>query len=219
MYAIGQSKSFLKQQALKKTGRKKPLPYPNTFEDSEMMRKYQRQNVSRSRYNPNENWMAEKLAVTGLKWTRQAMWGKRIFDFWCAEIGVVIEVDGPEHKKAYDQSRDAYNYARSGIIVLRVRNKNEADAATVLEIIPCVISWLERREEMGILTPSQAATLNEKRESEYEKMKSEIDHLKSCVPLEKDKNMTRQAIWQAKRRAAGICTICGKEQTLQYVAE
>ena len=38
--------------------------------------------------------MAEKLAATGHRWSRQAIWGKRIFDFWCATLGIAVEVDG-----------------------------------------------------------------------------------------------------------------------------
>lgn len=52
--------------------------------------------------NPNENWAAEQLKATGLKWTRQAQWGYRLFDFWNALKGIVVEVDGLSHKQDYD---------------------------------------------------------------------------------------------------------------------
>lgn len=98
-----------------------------------------------------EAWMADKLASTGMKWTRQAQWGYRLFDFWSAKLGVAVEVDGSEHKKEYDAYRDEYNYRRSGIIVLRVRNMNEEDAQkALLEIASCKEDWRQRRKSMGI---------------------------------------------------------------------
>ncbi len=53
----------------------------------------------------------------------------RIFDFFCSELGVVVEVDGPEHNEDWDTFRDEGTFRSSSIVVLRVRNRNEEDAA------------------------------------------------------------------------------------------
>ncbi len=106
-----------------------------------------------SETNRNENWMLSRLeAETDLKWTRNAMWQKRLFDFWNDEIGVAVEVDGLEHlkKKDYDAYRDKYNFYRSGIIVLRVRNLNNQDADKAIETINNTGFWQDRRDSMGL---------------------------------------------------------------------
>ena len=66
-------------------------------------------------------------------------------------------MDGPEHDIKYDNYRDQYNYRRNGILVLRVRNKNEEDAAAALRIIRESESWKERKEKLGILGNTKAA--------------------------------------------------------------
>lgn len=92
--------------------------------------------------------MESKLSLTGRKWTRQAMWGYRLFDFWCHELGIAVEVDGPEHNQEYDVARDRYNYFRSGILVLRVRNFNEADADKAIKAIESSEAWKTRKEKL-----------------------------------------------------------------------
>lgn len=125
---------------------KKKLRHTTTKEKSAYMLAMQIKNRGACKYNENENWMRDILiAQTQYKWTRQARWGYRLFDFWCHELGCAVEVDGPEHNKGYDQFRDYYNYVRSGIIVIRVKNKNEEDAAEAIAYIKTLGSWEERR--------------------------------------------------------------------------
>lgn len=125
------------------------LRYANTKEVSQYMSMRQAQNKMKAKNNPNEQWMAEHLAKTGLKWTPQARWGFRIFDFWCSKLGIAVEVDGVEHDALWDVVRDEANYAVSGILVLRVRNRNEEDAARVLAEIATSESWNDRRAKVG----------------------------------------------------------------------
>lgn len=133
-----------------KTRRMKQLRWPVNAEQAAYMRMRQEQNQQRSNHNPNENWFAAKLDATGRAWTRGAVWGYRVFDFWCHELGVAIEVDGPEHRPDYDAYRDEYNLRRSGIVVLRVRNRNEEDAARAIEAIGNATTWSARREALGL---------------------------------------------------------------------
>lgn len=125
--------------------RKGSKRWPTCAAESARMAEYKAANVAASKDNPNEIWMARKLKMTGHKWTRQARWGFRIFDFWCAALGIAVEVDGPEHEKAWDAKRDAQDYEISGIVVLRVRNMNEEDARAALEKIASSCSWNMRR--------------------------------------------------------------------------
>jgi very-short-patch-repair endonuclease len=111
------------------------LNYPTTKEQHQYLRERQKEQLQKSKTSKAELWMFEKLNQTGLKWTRQAIWGYRLFDFWCHDLKIAIEVDGPEHNKNYDSFRDKYNLNRSNILVLRVRNFNEDDAQKALKAI------------------------------------------------------------------------------------
>lgn len=111
------------------------------------MKMMQAKNKKSSRRSKAESWMKDKLASTGKKWSRQAQWGYRLFDFWNHELGIAVEVDGPEHDKEYDAFRDRHNLKRSGILVLRVRNFNEKDAEVAITTINEASSWKERREK------------------------------------------------------------------------
>lgn len=128
----------------------KPLRAQNDALKSAYMREMKAKNIAKAKHNPNENWLMAKLATTGYKWSRQCTWGFRIFDFWCHELGIAVESDGPEHVAAYDSYRDEYNLRRSGIIVLHVRNKNESDFLEALQLIKSSETWKERRDRMGL---------------------------------------------------------------------
>lgn len=52
---------------------------------------------------------------------RQKPIGYYILDFYCSELLLAIEIDGPIHDKDYDRERDAYLSA-CGIKVLRIKN-------------------------------------------------------------------------------------------------
>lgn len=132
----------------------KPLRWTWNGETHDYMRMRKAEQMEKSLRNPNESWMLEKLSGTGLNWSRNATWGYRLFDFWCNEIGVAVEVDGPEHNPEYDDYRDTYNFRRSGVVVLRVRNRNEKDAAKALRFIDISETWLDRRATLGIPTKS-----------------------------------------------------------------
>lgn len=128
----------------------KPLRWQTNAEETAYMKMRQSENRIRCARNPNENWMRDKLKATPFKWTRQPTWGYRIFDFFSQVLGVAIEVDGPEHDAGYDAYRDEYNFRRSGLVVIRVRNRNEQDAAFALAAIAVIDTWKERRAKMGL---------------------------------------------------------------------
>lgn len=109
------------------------------------LRRYRKINLLRAIKNDNENWMMDKLSRTGFKWQRQRLFGFRIFDFFCPEIGIAVEVDGQEHDKAKDDKRDSEYFKAHAIEVLRVRNKNEDDARKALLAIAVSETWTERK--------------------------------------------------------------------------
>lgn len=128
----------------------KPLRWTTNHEQAEYMRARKAQNLAASLQNSNENWFWEKLKSEPHKWSRQVTWGYRVFDFWCHELGAAIEVDGPDHDPDYDSYRDEYNFRRSGLVVLRVRNGNELDAEEVLTLLPKLGNWKARRSLLNL---------------------------------------------------------------------
>lgn len=135
----------------------KALHYTTNTDTHAYMRGRQIENKAASARNQNESWFATKLNETAEKWTRNAQWGYRLFDFWSHELGIAVEVDGKEHDPNYDGYRDKYNYLRSGIVVLHVRNRNEGDAALALRFIAKSESWVARRHRLGLDQPSKKA--------------------------------------------------------------
>lgn len=131
----------------------KPLRWVTEAKEAEYMRRMRDINLERSLSNVNENWMADKLHG----WSRQAIKGFRIFDLWNHDLLCAVEVDGPEHDRAYDNYRDEYNYRRSGILVFRVRNKVESDAEHVLACIDRLTSGITRKHDMGIMGSTKEA--------------------------------------------------------------
>ena len=125
-------------------------PWPVKQEHHKHMKHRQEQNRARCGNNKAENWMADKLSETGLKWTRQAHWGFRMFDFWNSSRGIAVEVDGREHCRPDDEKQDGIDFEKSAIIVIRVTNFDEIQAnLAILEIISAG-SWNERRVRNGL---------------------------------------------------------------------
>ncbi len=122
--------------------------WPTTQRAHSHMEVRQRQN--RGRRVTAEDWMAMHLRRTPYRWTRQAQWGFRLFDFWCRDIGVAVEVDGPNHDAVRDAESDAKMMSRSGILVLRVRNWNIGDLSLALETLQVAMPWNARRRALGL---------------------------------------------------------------------
>ena len=145
------------------------MRYPTNKKQHLYMKNRQLENKRISTDNPNENWMFEKLKMTGLKWSRQAQWGYRLFDFWSHTKGIAIEVDGPSHEKQkeYDSYRDKYNYRISGILVIRVKNKDEDSAKEALKIIAKSEKWKDRRMKLGLKNTGRTFNLEVFKDSHF----------------------------------------------------
>ena len=77
--------------------------------------------------------------LEGLRFLRQKAFDRYVVDFYCAEAGLVIELDGSVHDtpetRAYDAQRTRELEAR-GLKVLRFRNEEAlSDLSRVLEIV------------------------------------------------------------------------------------
>ncbi len=139
------------------------MRYTINKEQHAYMKMRKEQNHERCLNLASENWFNDKLKKgVRYKFSRQAQWGYRIFDFWFPNLGIAVEVDGKEHNKEYDSFRDNHNFRRSGIIVLRVPNYDEEIADSVIEQINTVEeTWLKRRSNMGLLTKAQKKHVQE----------------------------------------------------------
>ena len=120
----------------------------------------QQQNVEQCKSSKAEHWMSDKLKTTNLRWTRQAQSGVRLFDFWNHQLGVAVEVDGPEHDTARDAARDYAVLKTRAVIVLRVRNFSEADASLALSAIAVADTWNARRKDLGMTVVRNAEFIN-----------------------------------------------------------
>lgn len=124
--------------------------WPRTADQHAYMKMRQAENLARCETIRAEQWALSHLKGTNRKWNRQAQWGYRLFDFWCHDLGIAVEIDGETHDADYDAARDARNYQRSGILVLRVRNYNEEDMERALAVIASSPGWNTRRAELGL---------------------------------------------------------------------
>ena len=63
--------------------------------------------------------------LAGLKFRRQQPCGRFVVDFYCKELGLVVEADGPIHldERARDRERDAWLKSH-GLTVLRLSNED-----------------------------------------------------------------------------------------------
>jgi release factor-specific protein-(glutamine-N5) methyltransferase len=109
----------------------------------------------------------------GLKFRRQYGAEQRIFDFFCAELGLAIEVDGGTHDPENDARRDAQMLAEHGIHTLRFTNdevmrNREGVLLRILEVAgsldprwpgrhpPPTPSSEEEREHSAAIAPSSS---------------------------------------------------------------
>ena len=80
----------------------------------------------RSAMTPAEKLLWEQIrkrGVEGTRFRRQRPIGRFIVDFYCAETGLIVEVDGAVHRgrEKYDENRDEFLSA-GGYTILRFTN-------------------------------------------------------------------------------------------------
>ena len=99
------------------------------------------------RKNPTESedavWqMLRNRQIKNLNWRRQQVIFGYIADFYCAELKVVLEIDGSVHEnedvKAYDEFRTSV-FESKGIKVFRLKNE-DCDKQHLTELIESIIT-------------------------------------------------------------------------------
>ena len=79
---------------------------------------------------PAEKLLWEKLRnrkLAGLKFARQHPFGRYVVDFYCAELKLIIELEGVVHEKPMQKEYDENRFAElknRGLRILRVRNED-----------------------------------------------------------------------------------------------
>ena len=89
-------------------------------------------------------WALLRKRALGVKFRRQHPIGPFVVDFFCAELGLVLELDGSVHRESVeaDQRRDDALLSR-GLIVLRFRNTDVLDSpGRTLTLLASVIAPL-----------------------------------------------------------------------------
>ena len=101
------------------------------------------------RKNPTESedavWqMLRNRQIRNLKWRRQQVIDGFIADFYCAELNVVLEIDGSVHDKEEVKEYDEYRtsvFESKGIKTFRLRNE-DCDKQHLTELIENIITSL-----------------------------------------------------------------------------
>lgn len=99
------------------------------------------------RKNPTESedavWqMLRNRQIRNLKWRRQQVIDGFIADFYCAELNVVLEIDGSVHDNEDVKEYDAYRtsvFESKGIRTFRLKNE-DCDKQHITELIDIIIS-------------------------------------------------------------------------------
>lgn len=132
------------------------------------MLKYKEEQIEKSNTNLSENWFWEKYLNPlkknyWIKFTRQAMWGTRIYDFRCKDKWIAIEIDWKYHnndrKKEKDEKYDKYNYWVSWIVVLRIPPFDKDMSIDVIEKVKQSCLWKHRRVLMWLITKVEKKNL------------------------------------------------------------
>jgi very-short-patch-repair endonuclease len=116
---------------------------------NKVSQRYKRRSL-RSNMPKAEEWVWARLRdqqVEGYKFRRQYSVGAFVVDFYCPELRLAIEIDGPSHEMdgipEYDAQRQLF-LEEKGITVLRVTNAQvykDVDAA--IRAIVAAIGYLE----------------------------------------------------------------------------
>ena len=88
--------------------------------------------------------MVRNRQIGNLKWRRQQVIDGFIADFYCAELNVVLEIDGPIHERVEVKEYDAYRtsvFEEKGIKTFRLRNE-DCDEQHLKELIENIITSL-----------------------------------------------------------------------------
>ena len=101
------------------------------------------------RKNPTESedivWqLLRNRQIKNLKWRRQQVIDGFIADFYCAELNVVLEIDGSVHEKEEVKEYDEYRtsvFESKGIRVFRLKNE-ECDKQHLTELIENIMTSL-----------------------------------------------------------------------------
>ncbi len=84
-------------------------------------------------------WLQVKNKKLGFDFDRQKIIGNYIVDFYCYELGIVVEIDGLSHrdKDEYDKKRDKY-LESYGLKILHIADRN------IKQNMNNVIDWLKQ---------------------------------------------------------------------------
>ena len=134
--------------------------WPTTSERATKMREYQASNLELAERNPHEQRVWRRLNQKGAPfrghWKQQYVWGHRIFDFYCNQVGAAIEVDGATHDRERDLAQDRWHARRSGIITFRVPNGDDRKLERVLLVLRRIARRKERKKMILALAKRQA---------------------------------------------------------------
>lgn len=151
---------------------------PTEKEQQAKLREYQKINKQKTRHNVSEWWMKGFLndleKETRIRFKEQCLRWNRIFDFWCANLWIAVEVDwwyhNEQRKKENDEKYDRYYYLRSGILVIRVRPFHTWDIYECIQRIKKEKPRSVRRRDMWISNKGKSIDAVEKYDQKQEQL-------------------------------------------------
>ncbi len=92
--------------------------------------------------------------LLGVNFIRQKIIGNYIVDFYCKELGIVLEIDGASHinREEYDRERDAF-LEGFGLIVIRVCDVEVRVnlSATIQKLTQHILTLKKKRQRQSPL--------------------------------------------------------------------
>lgn len=125
------------------------LEWPMTKTEAAEIKQQKTMALAGALQHPAHQWMAQKLRLSGLRMNPQAAWGWRLFDFWCAEKGVAIDLIEPGDATDYTDV-DLKELFRSGILIRRLRHFDNNEADYLIQMTKEEPFWNARRAQMGL---------------------------------------------------------------------
>lgn len=116
--------------------------------------------------NPAENWFDKNICKDfHFQFTRQKIFGYRIFDFWCESLRVAVEIDGKRFHKdtEFDQQRDDVYQKRFKVSIFRVKAFCREDYLSVLGKLKSLRTHPKKEKEKRKKSPPEFATKKQSR--------------------------------------------------------
>ncbi len=93
-----------------------------------------------------ELWAKDRLRKAKINVSFQKVFDRSIFDFFCFEKGIAIEIDGSSHDPVKDELRDNHHFEMHTIKTLRIPNFDDERMNEIINLIRLSDTWDDRKK-------------------------------------------------------------------------